>query len=140
MWNEAKDQQQKREKREEQAFGIKRSEIANGGSRKETKAKQDRRPDIPTRGMAEKSKKHKTRRQNQRNDAMSAGIDGTENMSTVELAHRQQIKRRGKQAGPGGASNGMEKHIVGRDTGMNQRSQRVQQPGNTKDGVKLMYV
>jgi len=63
MWNEAKDQQQKREKREEQAFGIKRSGIANRGSRKETKAKQYCRPDIPTWGMAEKSKKNKTRRQ-----------------------------------------------------------------------------
>lgn len=65
--------------------------------------------------MAEKSKNNQARRQNQRNYAMSACVDGAENMSAVKLAHRQQIERGGKQAGPGGASNRMKKYIVGRD-------------------------
>ena len=127
MWDEAKDQQQERKKSEEQTFGIKGSEIANRGSTEETKSKQYCSPDIPTWGMAEKSKKNKTRRQGQRNDAMSACVDGTENMSTIQLSYRQEIKGGGKQAGPGGASNGIEKQVVSRHARMNQRSHRMEQ-------------
>lgn len=68
---------------------------------------------------------------------MSARADGTDDVSTVELADGKKIKSGSEQSNPCSAANGMEEQVRGMRVWLDDRSHQFQDEWHTKDDIRI---
>src|SRR5713226_9780437 len=105
-------------------MGVERRGIMNGRGTKRTHAEQERSPNVPALPETKEPQRNKNKRKKDGKVTVSARVERTQNVATVQLGHGQEIERSGEKSDPGGAANRMKQECAGGNAGMQRGSKR----------------
>ncbi len=121
-------------------MGVERRGIMNGRGTKRTHAEQERSPNVPALPETKEPQRNKNKRKKDGKVTVSARVERTQNVATVQLGHGQEIERSGEKADPGGAANRMKQECAGGNAGMQGGSEETQQQWSAEGQVDVPRV
>jgi hypothetical protein len=132
--HEAEDENEEGEESGGAAAGVQRLGVVDGKGAEKTDGDQHGGPDVPTRPKAE-AEKNQEQRKEDRGDAMSALIDGAEDVAAVELRGGEEIERSGEETDPSGAADGMKEKTRGVRAMVKNRREEMEDERRAEDDL-----
>src|SRR5260370_39284894 len=99
-------------------MGVERRGIMNGRGTKRTHAEQERSPNVPALPETKEPQRNKNKRKKDGKETVSARVERTQNVATVQLGHGQEIERSSDKADQRGAATRMKRECAGANAGM----------------------